>query len=190
MRAAIGNLKLEKTSVLAEIKAIKSDREVALIRKASALSDAAMAAIRDTLADGKPHTERELAVNADRAILAGGAERTAYDSMVQAGPRSAFNLARSTDRIVQPVDLVMTDIGARYQGYVAEGGRGFTYGDASPEKRAIVKAAAEAVEAGLAAARPMWLFSFRWHTRFRSWLQWSPYEQWTFTIKNAPRRPR
>ncbi|RAO67517.1 uncharacterized protein BHQ10_003529 [Talaromyces amestolkiae] len=154
VRESIGNLILKETQVLAEIKAIKSKREVALIRKASALTDMAMVAIRDTLADGNPHTERELALIADRAMLAGGAERTGYDSMVQAGPRSAFNLARPTDRIVQPGDLVMTDIGARYRGYVADGGRGFTYGNASAEKIAIVKAAASAVEAGLAAARP------------------------------------
>ncbi|KAK3723550.1 hypothetical protein LTR37_001802 [Vermiconidia calcicola] len=154
VRASIGNLTLKDTQVLAEIKAVKSENEVALIRKASALTDIAMASIRDALADGKQHTERELALIADRAMLAGGAERTGYDSMVQAGPRSAFNLARPTDRVLQPGDLVMTDIGARYRGYVADGGRGFTYGNVSPDKVAIVKAAAAAVEAGLAAARP------------------------------------
>jgi Xaa-Pro aminopeptidase len=153
VRAGLENLELQTTSVLAEIKAIKSDAEVRLMRKAAALTDSAMAAIRDMLADGKPHTERELAWIADRAMLAGGADRTAFDSMVQAGPRSAYNLARPTDRVVQPGDLVMTDIGARYRGYVADGGRGFTYGPASKEKMAIVAAAARAVEAGLEAAR-------------------------------------
>lgn len=154
IRAAIGNATIAPTSVLAEIKAVKSDAEVALLRRAAALTDAAMEAIRLALADGRPHTERELALAADRAMLAGGADRTGYDSMVQAGPRSAFNLARPTDRVVAPGDLVMTDIGARYRGYVADGGRGFTYGPASAEKRSIVAAAARAVEAGLAAARP------------------------------------
>lgn len=110
VEAAVGNLKIEPTKLLAEIKAIKSDREVALILKASALTDAAMVAIRETLKDGKPHTERELALIGDRAMLAGGADRTAFDAMVQAGPRSGFNLARPTDRVVQPGDLVMTDI--------------------------------------------------------------------------------
>jgi Xaa-Pro aminopeptidase len=154
LNAGLGELKLEPTMVLAEIKAIKSDAEVALMRKAAALTDSAMAAIRDALADGRPYTERELALIADRAMLAGGADRTAFDSMVQSGPRSAYNLARPTDRILQPGDLIMTDIGARYRGYVADGGRGFTYGPANPEKMAIVAAAARAVEAGLAAARP------------------------------------
>jgi Xaa-Pro aminopeptidase len=154
IKANVGELTLTPTAVLAEIKAIKSDAEVRLMRRAAALTDSAMVAIRDALADGKPHTERELAWLADRAMLANGADRTAFDSMVQAGPRSAYNLARPTDRIVQPGDLVMTDIGARYRGYVADGGRGFTYGRASADKMAIVAAAARAVEAGLAAARP------------------------------------
>jgi Xaa-Pro aminopeptidase len=154
VRAGLDAIELESTSVLAEIKAIKSDAEVRLMRKAAALTDAAMAAIRDTLADGGSHTERDLAWIADRAMLAGGADRTAFDSMVQAGPRSAYNLARPTDRVLQPGDLVMTDIGARYRGYVADGGRGFTYGPANQEKMAIVAAAARAVEAGLEAARP------------------------------------
>jgi Xaa-Pro aminopeptidase len=152
--AGLGDMALEPTQVLAEIKAVKSEAEVRLIRHAARLSDAAMASIRDALADGRPRSERELALIADRAMLAGGAERTAYDSMVQAGPRSAYNLARPTDRVLRPGDLVMTDIGARYRGYVADGGRGFTYGPASAEKRAIVAAAARAVEAGLEAARP------------------------------------
>lgn len=152
--AGLGGLDLEPTSVLAEIKAVKSPAELALLRKAAMLSDAAMGAIRDTLADGRSHTERELALLADRAMLAGGAERTAYDTMVQAGPRSAYNLARPTDRVLQPGDLVMTDIGARYRGYVADGGRGFTYGPADPMRHAIVAATARAVEAGLEAARP------------------------------------
>lgn len=154
VRNALGSATLEPTMALAEIKAVKSDAEVALMRKAAELSDTAMEAIRLTLADGNPHTECELAHVADCAMLAGGAERTGYDSMVQAGPRSAFNLARPTDRIVAPGDLVMTDIGARFGGYVADGGRGFTYGPVSADKKAIVAAAARAVEAGLKAAKP------------------------------------
>lgn len=145
---------LQPTSVLAEVKAIKSEAEVRLMRKAASLTDAAMGAIRDSLAGGGPRTERDLALVADRAMLAGGADRTAFDSMVQAGPRSAYNLARPTDRLVRPGDLVMTDIGARYRGYVADGGRGFTYGEVTEDKVAIVRAAAQAVEAGLAFARP------------------------------------
>ena len=154
IKSGLDPIRVSPTSVLAEIKAIKSDAEIALLRRASALTDSAMAAIRDALTTGQRYTERDLALIADRAMLAGGADRTAYDSMVQAGPRSAFNLARPTDRFLEPGDLIMTDIGARYRGYVADGGRGFTYGKTSTEIMKIVAAAARAVEAGLEAARP------------------------------------
>lgn len=150
----LGGAALEPTMVLADLKAVKSPAEIRLLRRAAELTDLAMTTVRDTLADGRPHTERELARLADAAMITAGADRTAYDSMVQAGPRSAYNLARPTDRVLHPGDLVMTDIGARYRGYVADGGRGFTYGPATAEKRSIVEAAAAAVEAGLAAVRP------------------------------------
>jgi Xaa-Pro aminopeptidase len=140
--------------VLAELKAVKSAAEIALMRRAAELTDAAMAAIQDRLEDGEPHTERELARLADATMIGAGADRTAYDSMVQAGVRSTYNLARPTDRVIARGDLVMTDIGARYRGYVADGGRGFTYGPVDRDKVAIVEAAATAVEAGFAAARP------------------------------------
>ena len=154
LRDRLQGVSLEPTNVLADLKAVKSPAEVRLLRKAAALTDAAMATVQTTLADGRPHSERELARLADAAMISGGADRTAYDTMVQAGPRSVYNLARPTDRVLQSGDLVMTDIGARYRGYVADGGRGFTYGPVGPEKIAIVKAAAHAVEAGIAAARP------------------------------------
>jgi Xaa-Pro aminopeptidase len=154
IKASVGDLRLEPHPLLAEIKAVKSEREVGLIRKASYLTDQAMEAIKETLCDGKPHTERELARIADMRMLALGADRTGYDSMVQAGPRSAFNLARPTDRVLQDGDLVMTDIGARYRGYVADGGRGFGYGNISPQKKEIIRAATQAVEAGLQQGRP------------------------------------
>lgn len=154
LRGGLHGMTLEPSTVLAEIKAVKSDAEVALLRKAARLTDTAMAAIHELLGDGQPHSEREMSRVADMAMLAGGADRTGYDSMVHSGHRAGYNLARPTDRVVQPGDLVMTDIGARYRGYVADGGRGFAVGEVDEQKRAMIESAAEAVEAGLAAATP------------------------------------
>ena len=140
--------------VLADLKAVKSPAEIRLLRCAAELTDLAMATVRDTLADGRPHTERELARLADAAMIAAGADRTAYDSMVQAGPRSAYNLARPTDRVLHPGDLVMTDIGGPLSRVRGRRRARLHLRPATAEKRAIVEAAAAAVEAGLAAVRP------------------------------------
>jgi Xaa-Pro aminopeptidase len=151
---AIGTLSLEGTDLLARIKAAKSPWEVEQLRAAALLTDLAMQAVHEVVQTGRTVTERELAVAADLAMIEAGADTPAYLSMVQAGPRSAYSLALPTNRELQPGDLVLTDIGARYGNYVADGGRGFVYGRPSDRVREIVETAADAVEAGLAAARP------------------------------------
>lgn len=152
IEAALGPRRLQPTDALARVKAVKSDWEVAQLRRAAEFTDTAIEAIGAAVADG-PCTERELARRAEIAMIEAGADAVGYRSMVQAGPRSAHNLALPTDRLLQPGDLVMTDIGARYRGYVADGGRGFGYGEFSPERQAIIDASVSAVEAGLAAVR-------------------------------------
>lgn len=151
--AALGDVPLVPTDALARTKAQKTPWELEKLRAAAALTDRAMEAIKTELDDG-PRTERDLARAADIAMIAGGADATGYRSMVQAGPRSAYSLALPTDRMLQRGDLVMTDIGARYRGYVADGGRGFSYGDLPAERERIVDASVRAVEEGLAAVRP------------------------------------
>lgn len=153
VEAALGPRKLQPTDALARVKAVKSDWEVQQLRRAAELTDVAMAAIKDVLQDG-PLSERELARRADIAMIEAGADAVGYRSMVQAGPRSTHNLALPTDRMLRPGDLVMTDIGARYRGYVADGGRGFGYGDIDVERQTIIDASVSAVEIGLQAVRP------------------------------------
>ena len=55
LRERLSRARLEPTSVLADLKAVKSAAEVRLLRKAADLTDAAMAVIQKTLADGRPH---------------------------------------------------------------------------------------------------------------------------------------
>lgn len=145
---------LVDTDVLARVKAVKSPWEVEQLRSAAALTDHAMEAVHELVSTRDHVTEREVAMHADMAMIAAGADTPAYLSMVQAGPRSAFSLALPTERRLEPGDLVLTDIGARYGNYVADGGRGFVYGPPSHRGTEIVETAADAVEAGLHAARP------------------------------------
>lgn len=151
---AVGVDALQPTALLARIKAVKSPWELEQLRIAAALTDIAMETLRDLVSRRKELTERDLARAADIAMIQAGADAPAYLSMVQAGPRSAFSLALPTNRILQKGDLVLTDIGARYGNYVADGGRGFVYGEPSSRVREIVETAADAVQAGLDAARP------------------------------------
>ncbi len=87
-------------------------------------------------------------------MIRAGADGVGFLSMVQSGPRSSYSLALPSQRVVRPGDLVLTDIGARYGNYVADGGRGFTVGDVSDAVMDVVDASVSAVEAGLAFACP------------------------------------
>lgn len=144
---------VEPTQLLARQKACKSPWELTQLREAARLTDLGMVAVREAVAGRAPISERDVARAADEAMIRAGADGPAYLSMVQSGPRSAFSLALPTDRLLEPGDLVMTDIGARYRNYVADGGRGFGYGPVSDAQRDVVEAAADAVQAGLDAAR-------------------------------------
>ena len=151
---ALGAVPLTPTMIVAEEKACKSAWELEQMRAATRLTDYAMEAARDALAETGPMSERDLARAADAAMIEAGADGIGFNSMVQFGDRSAFSLAVPTNRVLQPGELVMTDIGARYGNYVADGGRGFAYGQITQQQRDIIEVAAEAVEVGLAAARP------------------------------------
>ncbi|OZM75759.1 Xaa-Pro peptidase family protein [Pseudonocardia sp. MH-G8] len=151
---ALGGVRPTPTDVLAEVKAVKSEWEIDILREAARFNDIAMEVIRVALATGKTYTERELARMADAAMIDAGADGVAFLSMVQSGPRASWNLALPSDRPIQRGDLVLTDIGARYKGYSADGGRGFSYGDITDEQRSLMEASVAAVEAGMAAVRP------------------------------------
>ncbi|WP_168205703.1 M24 family metallopeptidase [Georgenia yuyongxinii] len=154
LEAALDGCRVTDTDVLARTKAVKSDWEVSQLRHAAALTDVAIARLEEIVASGERCTERDLAREADMAMIGAGADGVAFLSMVQSGPRSSFSLALPSGRTIAPGDLVLTDIGARYGNYVADGGRGFTVGEVSEAVLDVVDASVCAVEAGLAYARP------------------------------------
>jgi Xaa-Pro aminopeptidase len=154
VEAALDGTPLQVTDVLAKVKAVKSEWEIGILREAARFNDIAMEVIRDALASGVPQTERDLARLADSAMIDAGADGVAFLSMVQSGPRSSWNLALPSDRVIQSGDLVLTDIGARYKGYSADGGRGFGFGAITQRQRDVVEASVAAVEAGMNEVRP------------------------------------
>lgn len=154
LERALGGTALGETDLLARVKAVKTPWEITQLRYAAALTDVAASRMREVITSGGEITERDLAREADIAMLRAGADGVAFLSMVQSGPHSSYSLALPSDRVIRPGDIVLTDVGARYGNYVADGGRGFTVGEVSDAVMAIVDASVSAVEAGLAHARP------------------------------------
>ena len=85
-----------------------------------------------------------------------GADTIAFDVFIQTGRENTetFYLKRPTDRALQDGDIVMIDMGCRFNGYASDNARAASFGNASDEVRRAMDATLEAFEAGLKHIRP------------------------------------
>jgi Xaa-Pro aminopeptidase len=144
---------IQPTELLNKIKAKKSASEVEMMIAAAKITDLAMDAIRSALAAGS-RKEYELAAIANYAMMSAGAEGPAFDTLIQSGPNSWRNLRRPTDRVIQRGDVILIDVGARYNGYACDIGRGVCFGETDPRAREMLLLAVKAFEAGVAVVKP------------------------------------
>src|SRR5206468_12509212 len=112
-----------------ELRKIKDELEIDLLREACAITDRAFEAVLPLVRPGA--TEREIAVVLERAIVDLGADKPAFDSIVASGPNGAVPHHHPGDRAIESGDLVTMDFGALYGGYHADMTRTVAVGQAS-----------------------------------------------------------
>ena len=133
-----------------EMRAIKSPEELALIRRAVAISDAAIAALPELLQPGM--TERQLAWELEVYMRTHGADDAAFPIIAAGGPNGAMAHAVPTDRVLVPGEPIVLDLGARVEGYCSDLTRTISIGqpdDKFREIHDIVLAAQQAAEGGI-----------------------------------------
>jgi len=152
LQGHLGDLRFAPLPQLVEdMRLVKDDAELALIRRAGEIADAAMARVIERIAAGK--TERQLALDAEIFIRQAGAEKVAFDIIVASGPRSAMPHALPSDRVLAKGDLVVIDLGARLDGYHSDLTRTVAVGPASPKAKRIYSLCHAAQSAGLQAVK-------------------------------------
>lgn len=109
-----------------ELRVVKDEAEIAVLREAAAIADAALAEVLEGLVMGR--TERHVARELERRMLDKGAEAPAFTSIVASGPNSAVPHHRPTDRRIAYGDLLKIDFGARVAGYHSDMTRTFVVG--------------------------------------------------------------
>ena len=103
--------------VVNQLRAHKSDAEVALLRKAAEISSAGHRAV---LMMPQPEREYEIQAVLESTFLRLGGERPAYGSIVGSGSNGTL-LHYMLDRgPARPGDLVVIDAAAQYEGYAAD----------------------------------------------------------------------
>ena len=134
--------------LLEQFRLVKSPEELAHIRAAVALTDAALAHLLPHIRPGV--TERELALEAEWYMRRHGADAVAFEVIVAAGARGALPHAVPGDTAVRAGDLVVIDMGARVAQYCADMTRTVAVGHATPLAREIYRITLDAQLAGLA----------------------------------------
>ena len=142
---------LATSLIVAEIRSVKDEAELARMQQAATIVDDVLADSRELLEPGT--TESELALALDDGIRARGARGPAYETIVAGGPNSALPHASPSGRPFEEGDLVVVDVGAEVDGYRSDMTRTFAVGRPSAQAREIVAIVTEAQEAGVAAVK-------------------------------------
>ena len=135
-----------------QLRTVKDDEEIALLREACAIGDRALQELFGTIKPGR--SEREIARELENRMLDHGADAAAFETIVATGPNSAIPHHRPTDRAVEVGDLLKIDFGARYRGYHADCTRTVVIGEPADWQREIHALVREAQRAGRHALAP------------------------------------
>ena len=138
--------------IVERIRVVKDGYELTTLRRAGRLlSDVAAEVLRAVRAG---QTERDLALDIDWRIRRAGFERTAFETIVAAGPNAALPHARPTGRKLSEGDLVVLDFGGVYDSYCVDLTRTVSIGPASARARQVHAAVLNGHDQALAAVRP------------------------------------
>lgn len=153
IRESLPGMEIERTHIIDYLKSIKSENEIRSMKVAGRLADLGIEAVKQNARRGV--TERELAMAAYASMFANGGDTVAFDVMVQTGENSAnYYLARPTERRLQEGDVILIDMGCRYNGYASDNARGIGFGSVAPEAQKILDVCLEAWEASVKQLSP------------------------------------
>lgn len=136
--------------LLRAMRAVKTPEEVRIMKHAAEL-------VEEVLRRGLAHvkagvSEIELVAELEYLMKKVGASGPSFDTMVLSGPNTALPHGVPGERLIQPGDLLMFDLGVYAGGYASDITRTFAVGEVDSRLRDIYSAVLAANEAGIAAS--------------------------------------
>lgn len=135
------------SEIMTELRMRKTREEIDCMQRAGEITDRALEDALSRPIAGQ--TEIGLARRLESAMLDGGANGVAFETLVASGSNSAFPHYRAGSRCIESGDVVIMDFGCRVEGYCSDITRTVVCGEASTE----VSDAYDAVREAYAAAR-------------------------------------
>src|SRR5436190_668044 len=139
-------------NVMTNIRKVKDDHEIDLIRKSVAVAEEAFEAIRDEIKPGQ--TENYLAGLLVLELRSRGASNSSFPVIVAAGANSSLPHYRPSEALVQREQPLLVDWGALVKGYCSDLTRTLMIGRVSARMKEIYKVVLDAQAAAIKFLRP------------------------------------
>ncbi|GEN87413.1 Xaa-Pro peptidase family protein [Oceanobacillus sp. FSL W8-0428] len=138
--------------IIEALRMIKTDDELAVMKKAAKIADDAFAHIQSFIQPGVP--EIEISNELEFFMRRQGATSSSFDTIVASGLRSALPHGVASTKKIQEGELVTLDYGALYDGYCSDITRTVAVGEISVELREIYDIVLEANLRGVKGTKP------------------------------------
>ncbi len=133
-KAALKGFTLKPATEIIEMKrAVKTDEEIEFIKKAQTIAESALKKAISSVKVGI--TERELMAEINYNMVVMGAEKYSFETIVAFGAHSAEPHHHPSDVKLERDDVILVDMGAKYNGYCSDMTRTFGFG--SPDERLL-----------------------------------------------------
>ena len=142
---------LPTTGVIGGLRAVKDEAELAAIRRAARITDAAYERLAREQLVGR--TEADVAWWLEQALREEGAEALAFPVIVAAGPNAALPHHHPGSRMIGPGETVIVDAGAEVGGYCSDCTRTYATGILPDRLRKAYALCHSAQESALVAVR-------------------------------------
>ena len=139
------------SALMTELRGSKDEEELSCMTAAQRIAEGALAQILKEIRPGM--TEKEIAARLNYLMVAAGAEKTSFDTIVASGPNGSMPHAVPSMRKVREGDFITMDFGCVYKGYCSDMTRTVALGRPSDEMRNVYDIVLQAQLAGIAAAR-------------------------------------
>jgi Xaa-Pro aminopeptidase len=140
------------SGIVEQLRMIKDEAELAVMRDAAALADETFRHIAGFIRPGL--RESEIALEMEIFMRAKGATSTSFETIVASGERSALPHGVASERIVSKDEFVKLDFGAYYKGYCSDLTRTLVVGKPTGKHREIYDIVLEAQLTALAGIKP------------------------------------
>lgn len=140
------------SNIVEELRLIKSQAEIKILKVAADIADAAFKHILDFIKPGL--TELEVSNELEFFMRKAGASSSSFDIIVASGERSALPHGVASEKVIEKGDMVTMDYGALYNGYISDITRTVAVGEPAPKLKEIYNVVLEAQLKGVAEIKP------------------------------------